>query len=380
MQRFGTSTHHGWLMNTSDKRHRLSLRRATSGGILGLTLFLAAALSISATSVQVQGQDEFEKRSTWSPPAAAQVRGELETWLATQSLEENAKQRIAAIWNPAVEVEGPELLDRVVETVAIALPAARQWVEDVRSDKVDESALKSPLITDEKSPGVVRDNLRLYLGQSWTQRAFYDEALEAFGALEPNQVADPASLLFYQSVCLHRLLQKDKCLPILSRLMENEAAIPRRYVTLARLMDADLRPLKPDSLDEIARMMDDIHRRLDLGRAGKRVRKEEDDVIAKLDKMIEEMEEQLKQQQQQASGQGGGSSPSSPKQDSSPGGVKGPGNVDPKNIGGRSGWGDLPPKDRQEVLQQIGKDLPAHYRETIEAYFRKLARDGDRGK
>jgi hypothetical protein len=36
----------------------------------------------------------------------------------------------------------------------------------------------------------------------------------------------------------------------------------------------------------------------------------------------------------------------------------------------------LPAKDRQEVLQQISKDLPAHYRETIEEYFRKLARDG----
>jgi hypothetical protein len=326
------------------------------------------------------GQDEFEKRSTWSPPAAAQVRGELDVWLAQQTFEEEARQRIAALWNQPGEVEGPELLDRVVETVAMALPAARKWVNDVQADQIDEAVLKSALITDEKQPGVVRNNLRLFLGQRWTQRAFYDEALEAFGALEPNQVADPASLLFYQSVALHRLLQKDKCLPILSRLMENEAAIPRRYLTLARLMDADLRPLKPDSLDEIARMMDDIHRRLDFGRAGKRVRKEEDDVIAKLDKMIEEMEDQLKQQQQQASGSGGSSSPSSPKQDSSPGGVKGPGNVDPKSIGGRSGWGDLPPKDRQEVLQQIGKDLPAHYRETIEAYFRKLARDGGRGK
>lgn len=380
MQRFGTSIHQGWPLHSDRQPTRHSLRTLVRRAAFAMTLLLAASLSISATTGSARGQDEFEKRSTWSPPAAAQVRGELETWLATQTLDEAAKQRIAALWNPAGEVEGPELLDRVVETVAIALPAARQWVDDVRADKIDESSLKSPLITDEKTPGVVRDNLRLYLGQSWTQRAFYDEAIEAFGALEPNQVADPASLLFYQSVCLHRLLQKDKCLPILSRLMENEAAIPRRYVTLARLMDADLRPLKPDSLDEIARMMDDIHRRLDLGRAGKRVRKEEDDVIAKLDKMIEEMEEQLKQQQQQASGQGGSSSPSSPKQESSPGGVKGPGNVDPKNIGGRSGWGDLPPKDRQEVLQQIGKDLPAHYRETIEAYFRKLARDGDRGK
>jgi hypothetical protein len=62
--------------------------------------------------------------------------------------------------------------------------------------------------------------------------------------------------------------------------------------------------------------------------------------------------------------------------DSMPGGGSGPGNVDPKKVGSRSGWGNLPPKERQEALQQIGKDFPSHYREVIEEYFRKLARDG----
>jgi hypothetical protein len=38
----------------------------------------------------------------------------------------------------------------------------------------------------------------------------------------------------------------------------------------------------------------------------------------------------------------------------------------------------LPPKERQEALQQISKELPAHYREAIEEYFRKLAREGEK--
>ena len=44
-----------------------------------------------------------------------------------------------------------------------------------------------------------------------------------------------------------------------------------------------------------------------------------------------------------------------------------------KPIGEESGWGNLASKDRQEALQQIGKDFPAHYRDVIEQYFRKLA-------
>ena len=61
-------------------------------------------------------------------------------------------------------------------------------------------------------------------------------------------------------------------------------------------------------------------------------------------------------------------------------GAKGPGNVDKKNLGRTAGWGDLPAKEREEALQQIGKDFPAHYRDIIEQYFRRLAteEDGDR--
>ncbi|MFM9117155.1 MAG: hypothetical protein ACKOU6_13445 [Planctomycetota bacterium] len=339
---------------------------------------LVLILSIAVCSPWAWAQDEFAKRASWATPTPAQVRSLLDGWLASQKLDEPAKKQLAALW-PADEspVEGAVLLERLVETVATVLPPARQLQKTVQSQLPKEGIPALPLLEDAALAPLIRNNLKLYTGRWLAQQALYDEALEQFGALQPADVVDPASLLFYQSVSHHRLLAKEKCLPVITKLMENEKEIPRRYLTLAKLMEADLAPLKPDSLDEIARLMDDIHRRLDLGRAGTKVRQEEDDVIAKLDKMIEDLEQQQQQQQQQQqSGSGGSSSPSSPKQESTPGGVQGPGNVDPKNIGSRSGWGDLPPKQRLEALQQISKDLPAHYRETIEEYFRKLARDG----
>ena len=57
-------------------------------------------------------------------------------------------------------------------------------------------------------------------------------------------------------------------------------------------------------------------------------------------------------------------------------GGKGPGDVTKRNIGSESDWGDLPPKEREEALQQIGRDFPAHYRDVIEQYFKKLASEG----
>ena len=64
-------------------------------------------------------------------------------------------------------------------------------------------------------------------------------------------------------------------------------------------------------------------------------------------------------------------------QDSMPGGGTGPGNVDPKKLGTETDWGDLPPKQREEALQQLSKDLPSHYRTVIEEYFRKLATESE---
>ncbi|MCH1495464.1 MAG: hypothetical protein L7U72_09550, partial [Rubripirellula sp.] len=87
--------------------------------------------------------------------------------------------------------------------------------------------------------------------------------------------------------------------------------------------------------------------------------------------------QQQQQQQQASSGQGGGSQggQGSPMQDSQIAGGGGNGDVDRKKIKDKDGWGNLPPAERQEAIQQISRDLPTHYREAIEAYFRKLATD-----
>jgi hypothetical protein len=174
------------------------------------------------------------------------------------------------------------------------------------------------------------------------------------------------------------MLQRDEGLKSIARLLENEDEIPRRYASLARLMQADLEGLEDDSLDHIARRMDDIRRRLDLGRAGPKVREVEDGVIASLDKLIEEVEKQQQAAAAAASQSGGGQPmPTKPLQDSMPMGGKGEGNVANKPIGEKSGWGNLPPRERQEALQQISKEFPAHYRDMIEQYFRKLATEGE---
>jgi hypothetical protein len=122
--------------------------------------------------------------------------------------------------------------------------------------------------------------------------------------------------------------------------------------------------------------MRDITRRLDLGRAGPRTLAVQDGVIESLDKLIKAIEQQQQEQSQsQASGgaSGGRSGNGTPMDDSRIAGGKGPGEVTKRDIGDADGWGNLPPHKREEALQQIGREFPAHYREAIEQYFKRLA-------
>jgi hypothetical protein len=345
-------------------------------------IILLLALAGWAIQGSVAGaQDELEKRATWSIPTTAEVKARLDDYLAGKSLDEVARLKVEALWpDEAQPLDGGELLDRLTASLAVVEPKAAEVVKACR----ESSTLLTPPnfdgLTDSSLSPLVRDNLRLLVGRWLAQHDLVDESLEVLKDVGPQNVADPATLLFYQAVGQHRLLKKDDCLATVAKLMEREAELPRRYVTLSHLMQADIKPLKEDSLDEIARMMDDIRRRLALARAGKVVRDEEDSVVSKLEKMIDELEKQrqMRQMQRRQQANRSGRRPNNPMQDSQRAELKGPGEVDPKNLGKRDGWGNLPPKERQEVLQQIGRELPAHFRETIEEYFKRLAQDGVR--
>ncbi len=340
------------------------------------TMLVATVVAGFASGVLQASDNPLEKQATWQQPSVPAVKAQIDQWLATRQADEATQAAVEDLWSEATTMsEHVDILGRVAATIRLVEPSARPLVDFCnREDPVFLPPEFEILQAPESTP-LVQNNLLLFYGRWLAQRKYYDECLARIGDLQPDDVVDPASLLFYQAVCHHRLLNKDQCLAGVERLLENEDAIPKRYETLAMLMEADMSPLKTDSLDEVARLMDDVQRRLDLGRAGKRVRKEEEDVIAKLDKMIDEIE---KNQKKMKSSGSKGQQAGKPMEDSKAAGGSGPGEVEQRRMELAKNWGDLPPKQRQEALQQIGKGLPSHYRQVIEEYFRKLARDGNK--
>jgi hypothetical protein len=351
---------------------------------------LALALYVCA-SASAENDAALEAPRNLRAASVDEVQSELNAWLVTRGATPETQAEIAQLWTApaAASTDGLELLAKsmaLADDRVVPLRAATQSLD---------SAAPLPdvaWLAVEETPAFERNNLRLWYGRWLAQRELYDEAAALLTDLEPAQVVDPATLLVYQGVVHQRLLAKEPGLKAIETLLDRVDAPPKRYQELGKMLRADLEALEDESLEHIARRMENIERHLGLGRADQKVRDIEDGVIASLDKMIKELEDKQKQQggsgagkpsEGEGEGQGKQSGPANgikpggaPAEQSAPARGRGDGEVDPKDLGEGDGWGNLPPKAREEAMQQIGQDFPAHYRDVIEQYFRKLADEG----
>jgi hypothetical protein len=340
----------------------------------GNRVAMAATVFFLVGLVAAPARAEIEFQATWQPTDYDSVREAVAKWQVEAELDEDAANDLKKLWprEAPAEATGAALLDRVAQSIAMAYPGAADLVHRCGAAYKGPAPPEAAWLATPEIPDFARNNLRLYYARWLAQYGLYDEVLEQIADLQPADVVDPASLLFYQMAAYHQLVQPEEARTALVRLMEHEDALPRRFQQVAQLIQRDLSALEDESLDHIARRMRDVRRRLDYGRAGEKVQAVEKGVLDSLDKKIDDLEKQ-QQQQQSAASSGGSSQSSKPMEDSRPAELKAPMQVDRREIGSQSGWGDLPPKEREQALQQIGREFPAHYRELIEDYFRELA-------
>ncbi len=312
--------------------------------------------------------------AVWSAPSAVTVENAILEWLVQSAdTERQAQVREVAV-RPALEglYGDADRLDQVVKALAVGSPAIARVVSACNESPLEVGSLD--WLDSEEIPYWMRANVRLYVGRELVRVQYYEQALDTLTGIGVTDVFDPAGLLFYRAVAEHQLVRVDEANETLALLLDAEQPLPERFVQVARLMKADIANVKTDSLDHIARRMSDVHRRLDLGEANQKAQEVERGILASLDKMINKLEEQRKQQQQQQQASGG--SPSNqPMEDSRIAEQKGEGKVDIKDIGDQAGWGDLSPRERERVLQQIGREFPGHYRDLMEEYLKRLATD-----
>jgi hypothetical protein len=338
------------------------------------SLFLVANVDRCCAQVAT-----IEKEATWQPKTNQEIAKAFEKWFDTQNTDSALREKVTEL---LLETQPPssnsaEPIDLVIDAMSTIRPDVSTFRAQLNDAApiIGQSQLTN-LLENPKELPLVRDHVRLYYGRWLARNSLYDEAFEQLSKIPIQDVLDPSSLLFYRGLMEHQLLKKDACVETVEQLLENESKLPRRFAVLAQLMLSDIKPLKPDSLDEISRLMGEVGRRTGLYRSGKRVREQEEEVIKKLDKIIENIENQ--QQQMQMAQQQGGGKASKPMEESQRAAGKADGDVKSKTQLDGGQWGDLPPAERAAALAEMAKDMPPHYRAVIEEYFRKLAQENEK--
>lgn len=331
------------------------------------TVLSVAILSLACTNSS-RG-DEF-----YSAPSTAELRASVQAWMQTRPVDADLQATVATVWDSvAVDATAEQRFDAVMQTFYLADEQVRDLVDSCLAGDLKRADEQLPaVLSGEAYPWLV-ENVRYFVARYLAVLTMYDEALDQFQQIDVAQVVDPAGCLFYRAVCEHSLLLKEEGLQTINTLLTSTEDVPVRYSTVADLMKHDLELLREKSLGEVARQMRDVERRLTLGRAGPDVQRVEERIITTLDEIIEKIEQQQSGGGGGGNGQRGGQQSNNPANDSYLGGVQGPGEVEDRDIGHKDGWGDLPDRAQAAAKEMINRQFPAHYRQAVEEYLKRIA-------
>lgn len=226
----------------------------------------------------------------------------------------------------------------------------------------------------------------LMSGVSEAKQERYEHALSLLNAAEaavsPSTYND---FYFYRAVCQHQLMEGDKALVSLSRLEDSFSPLPTRYKALAFGMKNDIKNWG-NGLDELARMMNNVSRRLNKGQADGETERQQKEILKKFDDLIDEAEAKCKLKASGSAGKPeegklkvtlapGSNQSTTPAGDSQIMGAFGKGGIDEKKFREYSaGWGQMTPDKRAKVVEEVSRELPAKYKPMIDEYFKSLNR------
>src|SRR5262245_62035398 len=252
---------------------------------------LSAVVAVGASAVEKNKPDVIAFGTLKAIPADA-VKAQAQEWLTASGKTDDAtRKQFDAIWAKADSA----LLDKIAETLALDKTAATILKDAADITKSVPKEVPAAL-KDTKQNSFFRANLALLFAKSISSRRVYEEALEALKTVRPEHVADPSAYFFHKAVAAHALMKKDEAAQSIIRLLDDVADAPDRYKMVGTRMFFDMQSWKADEKDlsNIAKLMDNSGRRLDLARGGKITQDIQKKIVFRLDEVIKELENQAK--------------------------------------------------------------------------------------
>ena len=110
-------------------------------------------------------------------------------------------------------------IDKVSATLALGDDDAAKLLSEARdADNAAPTEVPATL-KDKKKAEFYRNNLALAYAKALTSRKVYEEALETFAVVKPEDVVDPAAFFFHKAVCEYELMLKDRADSSIDRLL-----------------------------------------------------------------------------------------------------------------------------------------------------------------
>ncbi len=328
------------------------------------SIFLATILSSGSVTVHAQQVAEHSLAVT-----------EIEDWASRRLDRADSESLQAALTEALAALKGSPADTERFHRLLVAVDPR---LEPLLGPPLKENALPPngppPWLLTDQVPASIRSHVALHVAGQLHAARYYEETLEWLTWVVAQETLSPHLLHYYRATASQRLVRLAEARESAQLLIDEPGGAQRRHLAVAKLILHDTeQQAEPESLDHVARQMQDIRRRLQLGRSAEPEQDLQQTVLDALDKMIDDAEKQ-QQQQQQMAGSATPAAPSQAMQESRPAEMKGAGEVDRREVAAGGDWGAMPPVERDRVLQQIGRDFPAHYRDLIQAYFESLAK------
>lgn len=198
----------------------------------------------------------------------------------------------------------------------------------------------------------------------------YDEAIALKSACKFN-----GQFFFYQAVAYFKIKEYK-----LSKQSAEQAffySLPERYEVVLVGLLAEIERIKDnDKMADISTDMDMVTNRLKNAKGGAKTQDIQKKIVAKLDEEIKKIEDEINKSKEQ-----GGSSASNIKVPASDSGiikeVPPKGEISNKKLVQTSeNWGNLPKKEKIQMMEKITLQLPSHMREASEGFSKALQNKG----